>query len=214
MLRILHDGDLHARFWHWLDRFYYEYYRPWREMQRARLDAIRKRAATIMGPQNAGQPPALQWLPKQNPIQMHPRVEAHILAGQLQLFLWLEPYELPDTWSLYPGLILASFAEPGPLWESFEASATDVARRAKALADPTRLIILRLIRHFSLINTDLADYMGLARPTVSVHAKILREAGLIRSHQEGRRVRHEIVPEEVHRLFRDMQDFLDLPDED
>ena len=30
LVRILRGGDLHARYWHLLDRFYYEYYRPWR----------------------------------------------------------------------------------------------------------------------------------------------------------------------------------------
>jgi DNA-binding transcriptional ArsR family regulator len=63
-----------------------------------------------------------------------------------------------------------------------------------------------------MINTEIAESLGLARPTVSVHAKILREAGLIRSEQDGRQVRHEIAPAEVRRLFRDLEEFLDLPD--
>ncbi|KPL71180.1 hypothetical protein ADM99_11675 [Leptolinea tardivitalis] len=83
----------------------------------------------------------------------------------------------------------------------------------QALADPTRLIILRLIRAMSMTNTDMAAYLGLARPTVSIHARILREAGLIRSWEEGRVTRHEIDPAAVHKLFRDLEKFLDLPSE-
>ena len=70
-----------------------------------------------------------------------------------------------------------------------------------------------MIRNFGLINTEMAEALGLARQTVSIHAKILREAGLIRSHREGREVRHEIVPSEVHRLFRDLKRLLDLEDQ-
>jgi len=64
-----------------------------------------------------------------------------------------------------------------------------------------------------MANTEIAEYLGMSRPTVSVHAKILRQAGLIRSRQDGRLVRHEIVPAEVRRLFHDLERFLDLPEE-
>jgi ArsR family transcriptional regulator len=57
----------------------------------------------------------------------------------------------------------------------------------------------------------MARFFGLSRPTVSNHAKILREAGLIDSRQEGRQVRHRINPDELHRLFDDLVEFLDLP---
>jgi hypothetical protein len=36
---------------------------------------------------------------------------------------------------------------------------------------------------------------------------------LIRSQQEGREVRHRIEPQEVRRLFHDLERFLDLKDE-
>ena len=89
-----------------------------------------------------------------------------------------------------------------------------MAARAQALADPTRLTILRLIRHFGMVNTEIAQYLGISRPTVSVHARILREAGLIQSEQDGRVVRHKIIPGEIRRLFRDLQHYLDLLDDE
>ena len=79
---------------------------------------------------------------------------------------------------------------------------------------PTRLMILRMIRQFDLMNTEMADLLGLSRPTVSVHARILREAGLIRSYEDGRAVRHQIVPEAVRELFDDLEKLLDLPEMD
>jgi DNA-binding transcriptional ArsR family regulator len=64
-----------------------------------------------------------------------------------------------------------------------------------------------------MVNTEIANFLGISRPTVSVHAKILREAGLIQSRQDGRLVRHELVASEVRRLFHDLEDFLDLTEE-
>jgi DNA-binding transcriptional ArsR family regulator len=213
VVRILRDGDLHTRFWHWLDRFYYEFYRPWRQTRVETLDMLEKRAVTALGAQEkTGTPPEMAWLSAQSPLLRYPDLGAAVRAGRLRVYFWVEPFGLQDTWSLQPGLVIVSFAEPGALYQNFQAFAGDVAARTKALADPTRLIILRLIRHFGMVNTEIAAYLDLARPTVSIHAKILREAGLIRSQQEGRLVRHEIVPEEVRRLFADLERFLDLPD--
>ncbi len=175
---------------------------------------LEKRAITALGaPEKVGAAPEMAWLPEQSPLQRQPELRKAVRAGRLRVFFWVEPFGLTDWWSLWPGLVLLSFAEPGLLYQDFQAFAADVAARTKAVADPTRLTILRIIRHFGMVNTEIAHYLGLARPTVSVHAKILREAGLIRSRREGRVVRHEIVPAEVRRLFSDLERFLDLPDE-
>jgi DNA-binding transcriptional ArsR family regulator len=212
--RILRGGDLHARFWHWLDRFYYGFYSPWRESRAEALASLEMRAITALGArERVGVPPALSWLPQHHPLHMYPELASAVQAGRLQVVFVIEPFGMSDLWSLLPGRLLVSFAEPGILYQNFQAHAQDLADRVKALADPTRLIILRGIRHFSLINTEMANALGLSRPTVSVHAKILRQAGLIESHREGREMRHQIVPSEVHRLFRDLQDFLDLGDD-
>jgi DNA-binding transcriptional ArsR family regulator len=215
MLRVLRDGDLQARFWHWLDRFYYEVYRPWRSRQAGAIDTLKKRAITVLGAQEKiGEAPEISWLSAQNPILRAPELRRAVLEGKVRVFFWVEPFGLADFWGLRPNWLVVSFAEPGALYENFREFAGDVAGRAQALADPTRLVILRMIRYFGMVNTEIAAYLGLARPTVSVHAKILREAGLIRSRQEGRMVKHEIVPQEVRRLFQDLERFLDLPDED
>ncbi|GCE13807.1 hypothetical protein KTT_36660 [Tengunoibacter tsumagoiensis] len=212
-VRILRDGDLHSRFWFWLDRFYFEVYRPWRATRLSMMDELRKKAMTALGGADRGQtPPDLSWLPAQNPA-LRTMARTAIEQGQLQLCLWVDPFQLFDSWTIQPGMLIVSFAEPGRLYENFREQIHSVAERTNALADPTRLTILRMIRHFDMVNTDIADYLQLARPTVSIHAKILREAGLIRSHQEGRMVRHELVAAEVRRLFRDLEKVLDLPPE-
>jgi ArsR family transcriptional regulator len=211
--RILRDGDLHARFWHWLDRFYYEVYQPWRARRAEVPAALEAQARAGLGAPSGPGVPDLAWLSPQSPLLRYPELHAAVTAGRLRIYFWADPFGLPDAWALRPGLLLCSFAPSGNIYTQLHAAAAEIATRAAALGDPTRLVILRLIRHFGMINTEIADYLGLARPTVSVHAKILREAGLIRSHQDGRLVRHEIVPGEIRRLFRDLETFLDLGEE-
>jgi DNA-binding transcriptional ArsR family regulator len=125
----------------------------------------------------------------------------------------VEPFGLADTWLVLPGEVFVSFAEPGEIFENFYSSTQILAKKIQALADPTRLIILRLIRNMGMTNTDMAEFLQISRPTVSIHAKILREAGLIRTEQDGRIMRHEIIPEHVHQLLKDLNRLLDLPPE-
>lgn len=57
-----------------------------------------------------------------------------------------------------------------------------MAGTLKAIADPTRLQILRLIERApngEVCVCDLTDCLGLRQPTVSHHLKIMTEAGLL-----------------------------------
>ncbi len=60
-------------------------------------------------------------------------------------------------------------------------------RAFKALADPTRLEILRLLgaQAGPTCVCDLVDHFELAQPTISHHLKILREAGLLSHSKRG-----------------------------
>lgn len=210
--RILKGGDLHTAFWHWLDRFYYGSYAPWRQGMVPELEKRAQRVTTALGGSAGDRPPEMGWLSPRNPLLRRTELNQAVRAGQVRVFFWIEPFGLADSWSYWPGWVLSACAEAGELYASFQNQAEDVARRVQALADPTRLIILRIIRHFGMINTEIADYLGLARPTVSVHAKILREAGLIHSRKEGREMRHEIDAQAVRALFDELDKFLDLPE--
>ena len=57
----------------------------------------------------------------------------------------------------------------------------------QALADPTRLEILRLIaaQPGPTCVCDVVDHFELAQPTISHHLKVLREAGLLRASRRG-----------------------------
>ena len=55
----------------------------------------------------------------------------------------------------------------------------------RALADPTRLRILALVRRMELSVGELAQVLGQSQPRVSRHVKILADAGLAERRKEG-----------------------------
>lgn len=55
----------------------------------------------------------------------------------------------------------------------------------KAIAEPTRLRILAVMRHGDVTVTDLTDILGQSQPRVSRHLRVLVEAGLAIKHREG-----------------------------
>ena len=55
----------------------------------------------------------------------------------------------------------------------------------KALSDPTRRQILHLLRTKPMTAGDLAEHFSLAKPTLSGHFAVLREADLIEASKRG-----------------------------
>ncbi len=55
----------------------------------------------------------------------------------------------------------------------------------KALSDPNRVKILKLLQHRVLCVCEIREALGLAQSTVSKHLKILEEAGLINFYKDG-----------------------------
>ncbi len=71
---------------------------------------------------------------------------------------------------------------------------SDAARFFQALGDETRLALLRELRSGERTVGDLVDHLGCPQPKVSRHLRVLREAGLVRPHKEGRNVRYVVTP--------------------
>lgn len=55
----------------------------------------------------------------------------------------------------------------------------------RALADPTRREILRLLRGGRRSVGDLASNFSQSRPAISKHLRVLRSAGLVVAHERG-----------------------------
>lgn len=72
----------------------------------------------------------------------------------------------------------------------------------KALADPTRLEILRLVAAQAgpVCVCDIVDRFDLAQPTISHHLKVLREAGWLRASKIGIWAFYELDPAGVAAL--------------
>jgi len=58
----------------------------------------------------------------------------------------------------------------------------------KALADPTRREVLRLLRNREMTAGELAERFDMTKPTMSHHFALLREAELISSRREGQTI--------------------------
>jgi ArsR family transcriptional regulator len=65
------------------------------------------------------------------------------------------------------------------------AAVLPLADRFQALADPTRLRVLALLRIMELSVGELAHILGQSQPRVSRHLKILADAGVLERRKEG-----------------------------
>lgn len=84
-----------------------------------------------------------------------------------------------------------------------------VAKKLKALADPTRL---RLLSHVAaqgceaVCTCDLVDVLDISQPTISHHMKKLVEAGLLTREQRGKWAHYTVIRD----AFDELRRFLDL----
>src|SRR3954454_12655860 len=58
----------------------------------------------------------------------------------------------------------------------------------RALADPTRREILRLLRRGELSAGDLADRFGISKPSMSHHFAVLKQADLVFARRAGQQI--------------------------
>jgi DNA-binding transcriptional ArsR family regulator len=85
-----------------------------------------------------------------------------------------------------------------------------LAKRLKAISDPTRLAILDALRSGPRTVTEIAAAFSLAQPTVSNHVKLLRDIGLVVDVRDGTRrnlmVQHDVVEELIANLHDALSD--------
>ena len=58
----------------------------------------------------------------------------------------------------------------------------------KALADPTRREILRLLRAQPLTAGEIAQHFDVSKPTMSAHFAVLKEADLVHAEKSGKSI--------------------------
>ncbi len=62
----------------------------------------------------------------------------------------------------------------------------------KALSDPTRREVLRLLRKSPMTAGELSDHFPVSKPTMSAHFAVLREADLVEAERNGRTITYRI----------------------
>lgn len=65
---------------------------------------------------------------------------------------------------------------------------------AKALADPTRILILASLRKGELCVCELCDALAVSQSTLSTHLQVIRDAGLASSRKQGKWMYYAIAP--------------------
>lgn len=66
-------------------------------------------------------------------------------------------------------------------------------RVMKALSEPGRVKILKMLEEKELCVCEITAVLGLAQPTVSKHLRVLEDAGLIASRREGSWVNYRLA---------------------
>ena len=70
----------------------------------------------------------------------------------------------------------------------------------KALGDPTRLKIVKMLSEKELCVCEIIPATGKSQPTTSAHLKILYEAGLVKSRKDGLSVHYRLADKAIKKL--------------
>jgi len=147
-------------------------------------------------------------------------IEYETLPDAKQLVLapsfWLSPFiitaPLGDS-----GKMLWAFGarEQGEVLVPGEAVPEDLTRMLKAIADPTRLRILRILMQEQTTPAELSRKLRLRAPTVTHHLHKLRLAGMVRFVMRGKQERIYFTNmDSVKSLYAQLKDFLEDDRED
>ena len=78
---------------------------------------------------------------------------------------------------------------------------------ARAIAEPRRRAILRLVRDDELAAGEIAAHFDVTRPAVSQHLTVLKDAGLLTERREGTRRLYRARPEGLEELKTFLDEF-------
>ena len=85
--------------------------------------------------------------------------------------------------------------------------ATAVDSAVRAIAEPRRREILRLVRDRELSAGEIASRFDVTRPAVSQHLSVLRDSGLLSERRDGTRRLYRARPEGMAELRAYLDDF-------
>ncbi|RNC63041.1 MAG: Transcriptional repressor SdpR [Candidatus Dichloromethanomonas elyunquensis] len=77
----------------------------------------------------------------------------------------------------------------------------------KALADPNRREIIRLLKEKRLTAGEIADQFDISKPSISHHLNLLKHAGLVDDERKGQNIIYALntsVAEDIMRMILDL----------
>jgi DNA-binding transcriptional ArsR family regulator len=75
------------------------------------------------------------------------------------------------------------------------------ARMAKALAHPTRIAILEMLRHGEVCVCEMGPELKASQANVSQHLAVLRDNNLVATRRDGTRMMYRVTDERVFRVL-------------
>lgn len=81
----------------------------------------------------------------------------------------------------------------------------------KALGEPTRLRIVRLLAEQELCVCELEEIMEMSQPRISQHLKVLKHAGLVNERREGQKRMCSLNWNEFNDDLQTLQHFMQTP---
>lgn len=79
----------------------------------------------------------------------------------------------------------------------------------KALADPTRRKILKMLREKDLTAGEISEAFNISKPSISHHLNLLKQANLVLSEKQGQNVLYSLnttIFQDVVQFFYDLQE--------
>jgi ArsR family transcriptional regulator len=82
----------------------------------------------------------------------------------------------------------------------------DQLKVLRAISDPTRLNILRLLRVRAMCVCELMEALKLRQPLISHHLRILKDSGIVEDRKQGRWIFYAIRNKKVLKLIDALDD--------
>jgi DNA-binding transcriptional ArsR family regulator len=85
-----------------------------------------------------------------------------------------------------------------------------VSELFRALAEPRRREILKLLQNTELAAGEIAVQFDVTRPAISQHLRVLERAGLVRVRRAGTKRLYQVRPEAIEELAEFLSEFWDV----
>lgn len=83
----------------------------------------------------------------------------------------------------------------------------------KALADPTRREIIRILKTKSMAAGEIAEHFSITKPSISHHLNILKQADLVSDQRQGQNMVYSLNTSVFEEAMRMLMDFFNWKDD-